>query len=91
MKTIYFPVRFDRDTLSDFFEELDNNLDTAEVCLDCSTLRYSFPTAMLVAGSKIRTWVKTRHKNKLKTKNQVFIAPTLCILIYLIWDFLIIY
>jgi anti-sigma regulatory factor (Ser/Thr protein kinase) len=68
MITISFPIRFDRDTLSDFFEELDSNIDTAEVCLDCSTLRYSFPTAMLVAGSKIRTWVKTRHKNKLKTK-----------------------
>ncbi|MBO1897715.1 sensor histidine kinase [Shewanella sp. BF02_Schw] len=68
MITISFPVRFDRDTLYDFFEELDSNLDTPEVCLDCSTLRYSFPTAMLIAGSKIRTWVKTRHKNKLKTK-----------------------
>lgn len=68
MIIISFPERFDRDTLLPFFEELDNNLETPEVCLDCSTLRYSYPTAMLVAGSKIRTWVKTRHQNKLKTK-----------------------
>jgi len=68
MHTIFFPTRFDRDTLDDFFEELDSNLDTGEVKLDCSSLRYSFPTAMLVAGSKIRTWVKHRHENKLVTK-----------------------
>lgn len=68
MHTIYFPTRFDRDTLYDFFEELDSNLDTGEVTLDCSSLRYSFPTAMLVAGSKIRTWVRYRHDNKLLTK-----------------------
>lgn len=68
MHTIYFPTRFDRDTLDDFFEELDSNLDTGEVKLDCSSLRYSFPTAMLVAGSKIRTWVRYRHEHKLVTK-----------------------
>lgn len=68
MHTIYFPSRFDRDTLHGFFEELDSNLNTEEVTLDCSSLRYSFPTAMLVAGSKIRTWVRHRHENKLITK-----------------------
>jgi anti-sigma regulatory factor (Ser/Thr protein kinase) len=68
MHTIYFPVRFDRDTLTPFFEELDQNLNTPLVCVDCSTLRYSFPTAMLVAGSKLRTWVKYRQKNKLDTR-----------------------
>lgn len=68
MHTIFFPTRFDRDTLYDFFEELDANLDTAEVTVDCSSLTYSYPTAMLVAGSKIRTWVRYRHSKKLVTK-----------------------
>jgi hypothetical protein len=68
MKTIFFPKRLDRDTLGQFFEELDANLNEAEVTLNCSTLNYSFPTAMLVAGSKIRTWVTHRRNNNLKTK-----------------------
>ncbi|MBX9448149.1 ATP-binding protein [Dickeya chrysanthemi] len=67
MVNIFFPERLDKDSLYGFFEELDANLDTPEVCLDCSTLRYSFPTGMLVAGSKIRTWVRARHGNKLRT------------------------
>lgn len=67
MVTIFFPSQFNRDTLHDFFTNLDKHLNTPEVCLNCSTLQYSYPTAMLVAGSKIRTWIKTRHNNKLKT------------------------
>lgn len=68
MTTIYFPSRFDRDTLSEFFETLDEHQDTPDVCLDCSTLTYSKPTAMLVAGSKIRGWVMSRHKRGIKTR-----------------------
>ncbi len=68
MSTISFPRRFDRDTLTGFFAELDQCQAEPEVRLDCSTLRYSFPTAMLVAGSKIRTWVSKRHKDGLTTR-----------------------
>lgn len=68
MVIISFPIRFDRDTLHDFFSELDRHINTPEVCLDCSTLRYSYPTAMLVAGSKIRTWVRNRRISKLTTR-----------------------
>jgi anti-sigma regulatory factor (Ser/Thr protein kinase) len=68
MKNIYFPSRFDRDTLSPFFDELDQNLKTDEICLDCTTLKYSCPTAMLVAGSKIREWITYRREHKLDTR-----------------------
>lgn len=67
MITIQFPTRFERDTLQGFFEKLDQHLTDPEVCLDCSTLRYSYPTGMLVAGSKIRTWVRARHASNLRT------------------------
>lgn len=67
MTRIYFPSKFDRDTLSDFFLTLDEHQDTPDVCLDCSTLTYSKPTAMLVAGSKIRSWVRSRHTRGIKT------------------------
>ncbi|QLJ08641.1 MULTISPECIES: ATP-binding protein [unclassified Pseudoalteromonas] len=68
MKYIYFPTRFDRDTLSPFFDELDQNLKVDDICIDCTTLKYSCPTAMLVAGSKIREWITYRRENKLNTR-----------------------
>ncbi|MFD1009069.1 ATP-binding protein [Oceanisphaera ostreae] len=67
MKKIYFPSRFDRDTLSPFFDELDRNLKVNKICIDCTTLKYSCPTAMLIAGSKIREWIAYRRENKLTT------------------------
>ncbi|WMN89746.1 ATP-binding protein [Vibrio parahaemolyticus] len=70
MKTIYFPTYFDRDTLTGFFDELEVNIDTEDVCLDCSTLKFSKPTAMLVAGSKIRNWVRSRHSRGIKTRKR---------------------
>lgn len=75
MLTISFPRRFDRDTLSGFFTELDQCQAEPAVKLDCSTLRYSFPTAMLIAGSKIRTWVRKRHNDGLVTKKAGYQAP----------------
>jgi len=68
MQKIYFPERFDRDTLSPFFEELDDNIETPNICIDCSTLKYSRPTAMLVAGSKLREWISYRRANNIPTK-----------------------
>ncbi|WP_000208309.1 hypothetical protein [Vibrio metoecus] len=70
MTTIYLPTYFDRDTLTGFFNELDGHIDTDDVCLDCSTIRFSNPTAMLVAGSKIRSWVRLRHSRGLKTRKK---------------------
>ncbi|WP_371185645.1 ATP-binding protein [Thalassotalea maritima] len=67
MTKIYFPERFDRDTLAPFFDELDYHQNTPDVCIDCSTLRYSYPTAMLVAGSKLRSWVRIRRQNNIRT------------------------
>ncbi|WP_232525514.1 ATP-binding protein [Pseudoalteromonas sp. 1_2015MBL_MicDiv] len=68
MTTIFFPERFDRDTLAPFFEQLELHQDTPDVCVDCSTLRYSFPTAMLVAGSKLRKWIVIRRQKSLRTR-----------------------
>ncbi|WP_265436531.1 ATP-binding protein [Aeromonas media] len=68
MTRIYLPPRFDRDTLSEFFSILDEHQDTPNVCLDCSTLNYSMPTAMLVAGSKIRDWVRYRRSKEIKSR-----------------------
>lgn len=70
MKTIKFPTRFDRDTLHSFFEELDKYQHTDFVCVDCSTIQYSLPTAMLVAGSKLRQWIKTRREEQLQTRRK---------------------
>lgn len=70
MITISFPDRLERDTLSAFFDELGRYQNSDEVCIDFSTLRYSYPTAMLVAGSKIRTWVTHRRDNKLSTRQK---------------------
>ncbi|ELV8625336.1 hypothetical protein QNF03_001983 [Vibrio cidicii] len=70
MITIFFPTYFDRDTLAGFFKELEKHINTDNVCLDCSTIRFSKPTAMLVAGSKIRTWVRSRHGRGLKTRKK---------------------
>ncbi|ENK0809795.1 sensor histidine kinase [Vibrio fluvialis] len=67
MTTIKFPKTFDRDTLQEFFEELDSCQNLDKVCIDCSTITWSMPTAMLVAGSKLRQWIKTRRDLKLIT------------------------
>ncbi|MDV5054680.1 ATP-binding protein [Vibrio sp. T13N] len=67
MTTIKFPKTFDRDTLQGFFDELDNSQDLDKVCVDCSTIMWSKPTAMLVAGSKLRQWIKRRRELKLST------------------------
>lgn len=60
---IYLPQQFDMYKLSLFFKELDSTIDLPSVTIDFSTLSYSYPTAMLVAGSKLRKWVQYRiHK-----------------------------
>lgn len=57
---ILLPERFDRDDLAPFFAELDAARDEPSVTIDFSPLTYSYPTAMLVAGSKLRDWVNYR-------------------------------
>lgn len=61
---IKLPRRFDRDELNDFFDQLDCTRDREIIGIDFSTLTYSYPTAMLVAGAKLREWVMYRHKNR---------------------------
>lgn len=68
MKTIFFPSHFGRDTLDTFFVDLDSMQNEQEVCLDCGWLNYSYPTGMLIAGSKIRVWVKYRKQKGLVTR-----------------------
>tara|TARA_R110001583_G_C5620459_1_gene406225 strand:+ start:197 stop:1183 length:987 start_codon:yes stop_codon:yes gene_type:complete len=68
MIKIYFPRQFGRDTLNQFFVELDVHRENQSVCLDCSTLNFSFPAGMLVAGSKIREWAKYRSEKGYETK-----------------------
>ncbi|WP_447079540.1 ATP-binding protein [Vibrio alginolyticus] len=70
MKTIYFPRNLGRDTLDVFFRELETNLNEPEVCVDCSTLDFSYPSGMLVAGSKVRSWINHRRKAGLVTKKK---------------------
>lgn len=70
MKTIFFPSHFGRDTLNSFFKELEENLNAPEILVDCTTLNFSYPSGMLVAGSKIRTWIKYRRENGLVTKKK---------------------
>lgn len=55
------PERFDRDSLSMFFSLLEKTANEKVVSVNFSSLRYSKPTAMLVAGSRLRDWVKYRH------------------------------
>lgn len=57
---VLMPTKFDRDTLGHLFQSLDNTRDIDDVNINFSKLRYSFPTAMLVAGSKLRDWVDYR-------------------------------
>jgi len=68
MTTILVPERFERDSLTPFFEELDFYRDVDNVCLDVGNLKFSYPTAMLVAGAKVREWVLYRHQNGLKSR-----------------------
>ncbi|MGL4577669.1 MAG: ATP-binding protein [Shewanella xiamenensis] len=70
MKTIFFPSNFGRDTLNSFFNNLEENLNTPEILVDCTTLNFSYPSGMLVAGSKIRKWIKYRREKGLITKKK---------------------
>lgn len=64
---ILLPRRFDRDTLSGFFDSLDESRDIPDVTINFGTLTYSYPTAMLVAGSKLREWVTYRYSRGLRS------------------------
>ncbi|MGY8836653.1 MAG: hypothetical protein ACKVH6_08010 [Enterobacterales bacterium] len=75
MKTLNFPTQFGRDTLEPFFHLLENNLDEPEVCVNCSTLNYSYPSGMLIAGSKLRSWIKYRREKSLITKKEGHDSP----------------
>lgn len=58
--TISIPEKFEKDTIGQLFLELDKYADEDIVCIDFSNLRYSYPTAMLIVGSKLREWVNSR-------------------------------
>ncbi|WP_418135216.1 hypothetical protein [Psychromonas sp. GE-S-Ul-11] len=89
MKTIFFPSHFGRDTLNEFFKELEENLNTPEILVDCTTLDFSYPSGMLIAGSKIRKWIKYRRGNDLVTKKKAMTASKMYMVICDIWVFLI--
>ncbi len=67
MKTIFFPTQLGRDTLHDFFLDLELSKNEPEICVDCSTLNFSYPSGMLVAGSKMRAALL---RNSESTKNR---------------------
>lgn len=58
---VMLPERFERDSLATFFSLLERTANEEIVRVDFSSLRYSKPTAMLVAGSRLRDWVRYRH------------------------------
>ena len=68
MVTITVPERFERDSLAPFFEKLDVYRNVDNVCLDVGNLKFSYPTAMLVAGAKLREWVMYRRQNGLRSR-----------------------
>lgn len=61
--TVRLPANLDRYHLPGFFAELDATRDQPDVMVDFSPLRFSMPTGILVAGSKLREWVGYRHAN----------------------------
>lgn len=58
---VLIPTKLDHDTLDDLFVQLDAARDLDNVRVDFSRLGYSRPTAMLVAGSKLREWIDYRN------------------------------
>ena len=58
---ILIPTRFDRTSIIQLLTDLDATRDLDNVVVDFSRLRYSTPTAMLVAGSKLRKWHEYRQ------------------------------
>lgn len=57
---VLVPSKLDRDTLSDLLVQLEAARDLDNVYVDFSRLRYSYPTAALVAGSNLREWIDYR-------------------------------
>ena len=57
---ILIPTTFDRGSILQLLEELDATRDLDNVTIDFRRLRYSRPTGMLVAGSKLREWREYR-------------------------------
>ncbi|MEX5748922.1 ATP-binding protein [Massilia sp. X63] len=53
---ILIPTIFDRESILRLLDDLDATLDVDHVTIDFRKLRYSMPTGMLVAGSKLRKW-----------------------------------
>lgn len=58
---ILIPTIFDRGSILSLLEELDSTRDVDNVTIDFAKLRYSMPTGMLVAGSKLRKWREYRR------------------------------
>jgi len=58
---IFIPKSFDRASILQLLEDLDATRDVDSVTVDFGRLKYSTPTAMLVAGSKLREWREYRQ------------------------------
>lgn len=58
---VSLPENLDRHSLPRFFAVLDATRNEEEVTVDFSPLRFSMPTGILVAGSKLREWVSHRQ------------------------------
>jgi anti-sigma regulatory factor (Ser/Thr protein kinase) len=58
---ILIPAVFDRGSILRLLEDLDATRDRDNVTIDFRKLKYSMPTGMLVAGSKLRKWREYRR------------------------------
>jgi hypothetical protein len=59
---VIFPRRLDRQSILRLLGDLDNCRDRESVTVDFGPLGYSLPIAMLVAGSKLREWLRYRDE-----------------------------
>jgi hypothetical protein len=67
---IPLPNRLIADELLGFFKQLDKLAITDEVVINFESLKYSFPTGMLTAGSKLRQWIAQRKAVGLITRHK---------------------
>lgn len=64
---IQLPEKFSPEYLKDFQEALEESQYEDKVHVDFSTLKYSYPMSMLVAGSYLRRWITIRREAGLET------------------------
>ena len=64
---IQMPIHLIPEALSDLERDLAQSVSAPEANLDFSTLSYSYPLGMLVAGSMVRRWAIDRKNRGLRT------------------------